>query len=213
MRENLSPLRTKRKNSLIEIAEDYFIEHGLHNCTMEEIAAASGISRQTMYRYYSSKEDLVFAVGKRVLLRLSSRIEGLFDITANMSLEHLYNLSDKLITILVSEYERELKFTGMLDAYVQHYHRSSHSEEMKELLNSLSNPFNQILKREEDEGNLDSDGIAAELIGETIFNSIFALCQRITLHRETLKEKYGMDPIILVPIQLRLFLRSLIPRE
>lgn len=212
MREHLSPLRAKRKNNLIEIAEDYFIEHGLHNCTMEDIAAASGISRQTMYRYYSSKEDLVFAVGRRVLHRLSSRMGRLFDLTENMSLEDLYDLSDKLITVLVSEYERELRFTGMLDAYIQHYHNPPYAKEMKELMNSLSNPFSQILRREESKGNLNSDGIAAELIGETIFNSIFALCQRVTLHRETLREKYGMDPIILVPIQLRLFLRSLIPR-
>ncbi len=86
--EELSPLRMKRKLNLIEVAEDYFIEHGLHTSTMEDIAAASGISRQTVYRYYSSKEDLAFAVENRVLERLFTRMGELFGAAYGMTLEN-----------------------------------------------------------------------------------------------------------------------------
>ena len=40
-----------------------FLEKGIDAVTMPEIAAASGVSRASLYLYYSTKVDLVIAVG------------------------------------------------------------------------------------------------------------------------------------------------------
>ncbi len=207
--EELSPLRMKRKLNLIEVAEDYFIEHGLHTSTMEDIAAASGISRQTVYRYYSSKEDLAFAVENRVLERLFTRMGELFGAAYGMTLEKLYEISDELIPQFVKEYERELKFTGVFDAYFQHYPDSAYYEEMKAILSQFENPFTQLLEAQQRQGRISKD-MSAALIGETISNSMLSLCQRVLLRRDTLEQEYRIDPVSLVPIQMKLFIKALI---
>lgn len=207
--EQLSPLRTRRKNHLIETAEDYFIEYGLHSSTMEDIATASGISRQTVYRYYASKEDLAFAVEVRVLERIFTRMEELFSAAAGITIEQLYDMADELMPRFIEEYERELKFTGVFDAYFQHYPDSHYYQEMKEVLSRFENPFVTLLELEQKRGNFHLD-IPIPFIGETISNSLLALCQRVLLRREPLQEEYGTDPVLLVPIQLKLFLKSFI---
>jgi TetR/AcrR family transcriptional regulator, cholesterol catabolism regulator len=47
----------KRKR-LMEQAERLFLEKGYKAVTMEEIAAAAGISKMTIYNQYHSKENL-----------------------------------------------------------------------------------------------------------------------------------------------------------
>ncbi len=207
--EELTPLRIKRRNNLLEIAEDFFIEHGLHASTMEDIAAAAGISRQTVYRYYGSKEEIAFAVEIRVLKRIYTRIEELFTTANGLGMEGLYEMSSELISSFVIEYERELKFTGVFDTYFQQYPDSSFYEEMKSVLKNFENPFTNMINYEVTHNHIELE-YPAELIGEMISNSLLSLCQRVLLRRETLKEEYGTDPVIMVPIQLKLFIKGLL---
>src|SRR5580704_9262497 len=54
-----------RRTVLSEIAEvalKLFIEHGYETVTIDDIAAAAGLSRRSVFRYFSTKEDIV--VGK-----------------------------------------------------------------------------------------------------------------------------------------------------
>ncbi len=209
--EELTPLRIKRRNNLLEIAEDFFIENGLHTSTMEDIASASGISRQTVYRYYGSKEEIAFAVELRVLKRIFTRLEELFTAANGLGMESIYEMSSELISSFVVEYERELKFTGVFDTYFQQYPNSSFYEEMKAVLKDFENPFTSMIKFEVEHNHIELE-YPAELLGEIISNSLLSLCQRVLLRRETLKEEYGLDPIIMVPIQLKLFIRGMLQR-
>jgi AcrR family transcriptional regulator len=45
-------------NRLMEKAEELFCKLGYKAVSMDEIAAAAGISKMTIYKYFSSKEDL-----------------------------------------------------------------------------------------------------------------------------------------------------------
>ena len=40
--------------------------HGTSMLSMTDIAAASGVSRATLYRYFSQKEDLLSALGEHI---------------------------------------------------------------------------------------------------------------------------------------------------
>ena len=52
-----------RKRRIMEAGFRLFLEKGFEAVTMPEIAAASGVSRASLYLYYSTKVDLVIAVG------------------------------------------------------------------------------------------------------------------------------------------------------
>ncbi|WP_164990436.1 TetR family transcriptional regulator [Agromyces albus] len=56
--------RTRRivQSELTVVAQDLFVESGYEAVTVEQIAAAAGMSKRTFFRYFSSKEDLV--IGK-----------------------------------------------------------------------------------------------------------------------------------------------------
>lgn len=41
------------------MANDLFREHGFHNVTINEVAAAAGVHRATFLRYFATKEDAV----------------------------------------------------------------------------------------------------------------------------------------------------------
>jgi AcrR family transcriptional regulator len=56
--------RTRRlaQTELTVVAQDLFLENGYESTTVDQIAAAAGMSKRTFFRYFASKDDLV--IGK-----------------------------------------------------------------------------------------------------------------------------------------------------
>ncbi|MBU1672702.1 MAG: TetR/AcrR family transcriptional regulator [Actinobacteria bacterium] len=50
---------TDRRESILEAARDVFQRYGYRKATMEDIAVAAGITRQTLYRYFRGKKVLL----------------------------------------------------------------------------------------------------------------------------------------------------------
>ncbi|TFD33774.1 TetR family transcriptional regulator [Cryobacterium cryoconiti] len=71
--------RTRRlaQTELTIVAQDLFLEHGYENTTVDEIAAAAGMSKRTFFRYFASKDDLVIGkydlFGDRIAEALDAR--------------------------------------------------------------------------------------------------------------------------------------------
>lgn len=53
--------RTRRavQGELLEVAQGLFVEHGYEAVTIEQIAAAAGMSKRSFFRYFASKDALV----------------------------------------------------------------------------------------------------------------------------------------------------------
>jgi AcrR family transcriptional regulator len=60
--------RTRRavRSELAQLAADLFVEKGYDETTIDDLAAAAGMSKRTFFRYFASKEELV--LGKYELL-------------------------------------------------------------------------------------------------------------------------------------------------
>jgi AcrR family transcriptional regulator len=71
--------RTRRavRAELTDVAMDLFLRQGFDATTAEEIAAATGISRRSLFRYFASKEAIIFEslqdVGERLAEALGKR--------------------------------------------------------------------------------------------------------------------------------------------
>jgi AcrR family transcriptional regulator len=65
-----------REAQMVAAAERLFAEHGYHGVSMDQIAAASGITKPMLYDYFGSKEGLFLACMERARGRLFAAIGG-----------------------------------------------------------------------------------------------------------------------------------------
>lgn len=66
---------TKTRQKLLEVARELFAHKGLEATTMNDIAAASGRGRRTLYTYFRNKEKIYYAVIEEELERLSEKMD------------------------------------------------------------------------------------------------------------------------------------------
>jgi len=66
--------RAVREAQMVAAAERLFSDRGYHGVSMDEIAAASGISKPMLYEYFGSKEKLFLACVERARGRLFEEI-------------------------------------------------------------------------------------------------------------------------------------------
>ena len=66
--------KAKTRKVLGDTATELFAEQGFDHTTVEEIAEACDVSPRTFFRYFSSKEDVLFAAGDERLRQLLDAI-------------------------------------------------------------------------------------------------------------------------------------------
>ena len=74
--------RTRRavRSELAQLAADLFVEKGYDETTIDDLAAAAGMSKRTFFRYFASKEELVMGkyefFGEQLAEDLAARPAG-----------------------------------------------------------------------------------------------------------------------------------------
>ncbi len=66
-----------RKNRILDAAERCFARQGFHKSTMQDVAAECTMSPGNLYRYFSSKDDLVAGLAERDRERFMRDVAGL----------------------------------------------------------------------------------------------------------------------------------------
>lgn len=59
-----------RKDSILDAAEALFLQKGLENTSMVDIASRSGITKVTLYRYFPDRHPIAFEIAIRMLRRI-----------------------------------------------------------------------------------------------------------------------------------------------
>jgi AcrR family transcriptional regulator len=92
--------------ALLKTAEDCFERYGVHRVTMDEVAAAAGVSRPTLYRYFRDRDSLIKSIVAHRAEKLVDRMHRLLD--AQETLE------DKLVTgmLFLVDVGRKDQFIG-----------------------------------------------------------------------------------------------------
>ncbi|WP_328822718.1 TetR/AcrR family transcriptional regulator [Paraburkholderia domus] len=54
----LSPLQCRKRSAILEGAKTVFLREGFGLATMDDVASAAGVGKQTVYRHFKSKEAL-----------------------------------------------------------------------------------------------------------------------------------------------------------
>src|SRR5579884_308664 len=74
-------VRAVRRRNLLEAAERLFLRDGYRHATMERVADEAGVSKQTLYNYFSDKEELFAALlqlrqGEQLLVEIEAALSG-----------------------------------------------------------------------------------------------------------------------------------------
>ncbi|MDD9147771.1 MULTISPECIES: TetR/AcrR family transcriptional regulator [unclassified Sporolactobacillus] len=71
MSEPANERARKKKDQILRSAKELFIQQGFDGTSMDDICEHAGVSKQTIYSYYSGKDKLLFGVIRHQLFLLS----------------------------------------------------------------------------------------------------------------------------------------------
>jgi len=71
--------RVTTRGELERVALDLFIERGFEATTVDDIAAAAGIGRRTFFRYFASKNDVVWGEFEALLADMEAWLDAVDD--------------------------------------------------------------------------------------------------------------------------------------
>jgi TetR/AcrR family transcriptional repressor of mexJK operon len=92
---------TPKEQEILEVASRYFLGHGYRGTSINAMARDSGISKESIYRYFSSKKDLFEAVVAKGLAEYKQRLEFLEVETGSATLkETLVAAAESILSLL-----------------------------------------------------------------------------------------------------------------
>jgi AcrR family transcriptional regulator len=98
-------LKPKAKEpEVLDVATEYFLQHGYRGASINAMARSSGISKESIYRYFSSKQQLFEAVIGRELIEYRRSLRGL-DVTLRSSdlRSALTTLAETILGIITAD--------------------------------------------------------------------------------------------------------------
>ena len=104
MAEALRPSSVHKRAAVLAAAETVFLRDGYATATMDEVAALSGISKQTAYRHFGSKEALFVALVSELTGAASDEVhrDPPEPRTADELRRALYDYADRQLAIVLT---------------------------------------------------------------------------------------------------------------
>jgi TetR/AcrR family transcriptional repressor of mexJK operon len=100
-----SRLKPKAKEQeVLDVATEYFLQHGYRGASINAMARSSGISKESIYRYFSSKQQLFEAVIGRELIEYRRSLHRLDATLRSMELRAaLITVAETILGIITTE--------------------------------------------------------------------------------------------------------------
>jgi mycofactocin system transcriptional regulator len=99
---------TTTHEQIERVALALFVEKGFEETTVEEIAAAVGVGRRTIFRYFPSKNDMVWGEFDQVIERLRAHLDEGAELTLAAALRRAAVLSNEYPDEQLPELRRRL---------------------------------------------------------------------------------------------------------
>lgn len=161
----------QRKQRAMEYGFRLFSERGIESVTMPEIADASGVGRPSLYRYFSSKVDLVIAIGTwKWKDYIDQRDTSLpFEDQEHMTAaEYLKWYLDSFIDLYLNHSDI-LRFNYYFNSFLQHEAATPEQQlPYVNIIEGLSTSFHKLYQR----GLIDKT-IRTDISEEIMFSSTF----------------------------------------
>lgn len=200
------------RSRLIAAAMRLFLERGLFETQMMDVAEAVGISRSSLYRYYKDKVDLATAVLERVLLDVASRTEEMLGRApaeaTGIEKVRLYLEANFAAPSLAKQY----RFLAEYDYFFSGARIPA--DFRKKVLRATRGRAGEELECYIRAGQLDGSirkGLDPHLAMVTSYNALRGLQQRVILRGKALVELKGRERGAMTDEMIRYILEALRP--
>jgi len=183
--------RERQRRRILDAAQKLFDERGIDRTTMAEVISASGVRASTLYEYFSSKDDIVWAILTELLeedaLRAKKYIEGattgLSKITALLAY-----MADEL-----SKNDAKVRFMAQFDAM---YARDWPVERLLSVEGRIFGwpfeVFRTYIREGIADGSLRSD-LDPDLTLHAVINAVIAAQRRLASLGNKVELEYGQS--------------------
>lgn len=89
-RKNMKP--EKRKNQLLDCAQELFFGNGYEDTTIADIMKAASVSKGGFYHHFSSKDELLLGVFERIVTQAANDLRPFAEATNGAALDRLKGL-------------------------------------------------------------------------------------------------------------------------
>lgn len=203
--------KNEKKIQIINDAKDTFIENGLFNTAMNNIADKAGITRRTLYRYFDTKEDIAYEV---TILLINQWNEFQMDTFNSLNGKGIYQLEDflkKLISYMENKKDI-MRYLGEFDFYFKDGTVQEPSTESIQKFNSIilesDNLLETIIKKGIEDKSI-KDDIDVHLTIATISNVLWGFAQRVAIRENAIKVETGFTGLELIKHQIELYITAL----
>jgi len=156
MNEELNT-QDEKFGSMLEQIKEMFFELGIKNLNMDDISRKLGISKKTLYRFVTSKEDLIEKLFEYEQLKWEESSTGIGNQGVN-AIEKLFNVS-----LLI--YEEMKRFNPMLmfelRKYYEHLFNQHHGRKLAHISMSMRLNLEQGIEEGLYRGDINSEAVVA----------------------------------------------------
>lgn len=207
----MTTAKEKQRINILQGAEQAFLENGIFNTSMEDIARGSGVTRRTLYRYFETREDLAC----EVLLKLAEQWNGIhreiYGTLHGSGIERLEQFLYGLINYM-KDHRDFMRFTGEFDFYFKDDNPHKSQEDLLRRYDSTlhlsEDLIGSILRMGIEDGSILIDDDLKLLIC-TITNVLWSFGQRIAIRGEGIEKEFGVDPMDMIFCQVDFYIKGL----
>ncbi|WP_342507306.1 helix-turn-helix domain-containing protein [Sporosarcina sp. FSL K6-2383] len=186
--------KQQRRQHIIEIAKDLFLDRGVQTIQMQDIATAADIGIATLFRYFPKKEFLIVAATNAITAEMATDVGGIVEQTMT-AYEKIEQILDYYMGIIKDPELRLAKFFESFDLYEKIAEESP--EQYAEYLSARSKLASILLTLSEQgkqDGSLRSDVELDVFIMTMVQNfSLFTYKSSLTKHDTDLSRLLSTD--------------------
>lgn len=108
--------KIERRAEIIEVAKEVFINRGLQQVQMQEIADSANLGIATLFRYFPKKEHLVIAVANTMIQEMDEYIQKILS-HEKTAFEKMEQILDYYMKISAGDFIKLIRFHDSFDLF------------------------------------------------------------------------------------------------
>lgn len=186
--------KQQRRQNIIQIAKELFLEHGVKTIQMQDVATAADIGIATLFRYFPKKEYLIIAATNAITDEMATDIGKIIEQTVT-AYEKIDQILDYYMEMTNDPQLRLAKFFESFDLYEKIAEESP--EQYAEYLSArgrLAGILFTLVEQGQRDGSLRSDVDLDVFILTMVQNySLFSFKSSLTRHDTNLSSLLSSD--------------------